>query len=115
MTQMANSFNAAMDKIKKQAKKDRAHAEAQLKNGQEQDKVNKKLEEQTKAMKLDAADALRDARADFAKRLAGLSATVVANDKKADKQIKSLTGIVDADAANNAAGREALRDISEAK
>merc|ERR1711871_234220 len=126
MTQMANSFNAAMDKIKKQAKKDRAHAEAQLKKGcanlyavmakndQEQEKVNKKLEEQTKAMKLDAADALRDAKADFAKRLAGLSATVVANDKKADKQIKDLTGIVDRDAANNAAGREALRDISEA-
>merc|ERR1712216_481118 len=33
MTQMANSFNGAMDKIKKQAKKDRAHAEAQLKKG----------------------------------------------------------------------------------
>merc|ERR1711970_1712269 len=33
MTQLANSFNAGMDKIKKQMKKDRAHAERKLKKG----------------------------------------------------------------------------------
>ena len=62
MTQMANSFNAALSKIRKQMKADRAHAEhnlkagtaalyaTMLKNAQAQAKINKKLVKQTKQM-----------------------------------------------------------------
>jgi len=126
MMQMANSFNAALSKIKKQMKKDRAHAEhnlkestsalygTMLKNAQAQDKINKKLVKQTKQMKLDAEDNLRKAKKKFTAKLAGLHATIVKNDKKADKKVKSLVGIVDADAVKSKNGREALRDLAKA-
>merc|ERR1711968_242056 len=117
MTQMANSFNAALSKIRKQMKADRAHAEhnlkagtaalyaTMLKNAQAQAKIK---------MKLDAADNLRKAKRMFTAKLAGLHATIVKNDKKADRKVKHLAGIVDADAVKSKNGREALRDLQEA-
>jgi len=125
MEQMANSFNSAMDKIKKQAKHDRAHAEKQLrkgcaalyatlaKNDKAQNAQNAKIEHMTKQMELDAADELREAKASFVKRLSGLTATVTKNNLKVSKKIKNLTGIVDADAVKNKEGRDALKDISD--
>merc|ERR1711968_141047 len=117
MTQMANSFNAALSKIRKQMKADRAHAEhnlkagtaalyaTMLKNAQAQAKIK---------MKLDAADNLRKAKRMFTAKLAGLHATIVKNDKKADRKVKHLAGIVDADAVKSKNGREALRDLQKA-
>jgi len=107
-------------------KADRAHAEhnlkagtaalyaTMLKNAQAQAKINKKLVKQTKQMKLDAADNLRKAKRMFTAKLAGLHATIVKNDKKADKKVKHLAGIVDADAVKSKNGREALRDLQKA-
>merc|ERR1711871_1119654 len=121
MLDMAKKFNADMDKIKKRMKKDRAHAESRLKkqtgalyatlmkNQKAQNLKNKALNAQRTRAKLDAEDALRKAKKDFTQKLAGLSATIVANEKKADKKIKKLTGVVDKNAAKDAEGRKALR------
>jgi len=126
MQQMANKFNTAIEDIKKQMAKDRAHSERQMnkqttalyaalaKNEKLQGKVNKKLSQATARVRLDAEDDLREAKKDFARRLASLHATVVANDKKADKKIKKLTGIVDRNAVKDAEGRHALKVIQAA-
>jgi hypothetical protein len=125
MTRLANQFNTKLGEIQKQMAKDRAHHEHELntmtttlydtlsKNEKAQGKVNKKLAAATARVKLDAEDALRKAKEDFGKRVASLTATVVANDKKADKKIKKLTGIVDANAAKDAEGRKALKVIQD--
>jgi len=126
MEQMANTFNDGLDKIKKQMAKDRAHSERNLKKGaaalyatlasnvKAQDETNAKLEAATATAKLDAEDNLRAAKEDFKAKLAGLHATVIKNDKKADKKIKDLVGIVDDDAVKNSKGREALKDVAKA-
>jgi len=107
-------------------KKDRAHAESNLHketsalyktladNRKLQMSKNKELNTQRALMENDAKDALREAKKGFAKKIAALTSTVVANDKKADRKIKKLTGIVDADAVKNAEGRKALKLIAKA-
>jgi hypothetical protein len=125
MEEMAAKFTTQLDAIKKQMKKDRAHTEHQLKkstdglyatmakNQEQQDKANKAQQAATRRMKLDAEDALRDAKASFALRLGKLTATVHKNDKKADAKIKKLAGVVDDEAAKSKAGREALKKIQD--
>merc|ERR1712159_507238 len=105
---MTATFNSKLDDLKDQAAKDRAHAENALagktselfetlkKNDEAQNAVNKELPDATHAMKLKAAAELRDARADFTKRLGDLTGTVENNLKK------------------NAEGRAQLRTISNA-
>lgn len=125
MTQLANKFNNDLDAIKKQMVKDRAHAEKALssgttalydtlkKNQEAQDKVNEQLTHATARAKLDAEAALKATKEEWAGKLAGLHTTVVNNNKKADKKIKDLTGIVDENAVKDANGRAALKVISE--
>jgi len=126
MLSMANKFNNDMSEIKKQMKKDRAHAEHNLKkqtsglyatlaaNAKAQEGVNQELVASQKAAQLDAQDALRAAKKDFTGRLAELHATVVKNDEKADAKIKKLTGIVDEQRIQDAEGRKSLRMMAEA-
>jgi len=126
MKKMAAKFNMAIAGIKTQMKKDRAHQERNMHkqtsalystlaaNEKAQGKVNSKLKAATRRARLDAEDNLRDAKKEFGKRLAQLHATVVANDKKADKKIKKLTGIVDRNAVKDAAGRRALKTLQTA-
>merc|ERR1719446_1631923 len=126
MIRMANKFNNAMSKIKDQMKKDRARASRMLKkttdqlyktlkdNEVAQGKVNDKLAKATARAKLDAEDALRNAKRSFVKRLSKLHATVVKNDKKHDGKVKALLGIVNANAAKDAEGRKALKMVQKA-
>jgi len=124
MDKMATDFYAAINKIKKKMKKDRAHHERQLgkastalyktlmDNKVAQDKVNTKLTAATRRAELDAQKALKDAKASFAKRIGGLTDTVVKNEKKVNKKVLALTGIVEANAIKDAQGRAQLRKIS---
>merc|ERR1719197_32344 len=126
MMRLANNFRQRLSSIRKQMKHDRRHAERMLqkktsglyntlmRNAKLQAAANKKLTEATRRARLDAADALRTAKAGFSKRLAALHATVVRNDRKADAKIKRLTGIETANALKDAKGRQMLRMMSRA-
>merc|ERR1711966_599960 len=84
------------------------------KNEAEQMKTNAALKEQTRRAELDVQDALREAKDDFAERIGSLHKTVVDNDKKFEKKVDKLTGIVRKDAVKNAAGRKELADLMDA-
>merc|ERR1719359_835783 len=125
MESMASKFFAAIEAIKSQMKKDRASAEAGLsretgalydtlkKNKIAQDKANKQLTEATRRAKLDAEAALKEAKAGFSQKVAGLHKTVDKLAVKHNAKIMKLTGVVAANAIKDAAGRAELRKISE--
>merc|ERR1711998_792545 len=106
-------------------KKDREHAENSLAtatsalyktmadNQEAQEAVNKELTEATRRAKLDAEQALRDAKASWAKDTSELHSTVVSLEKKHNQKVMDLTGIVHENAIKDAEGRAELRKISE--
>jgi hypothetical protein len=126
LNKMAESFNAALSAVRKQLAADRKHAEHQLKKGtnavfsalyknqQEQKKKNAAMEAATRRMRLDAMDAVRDAKKEFRKKIKDLGKVVADNDKKADKKIQHLTGVVTANAAKSKKGREQIAAMEEA-
>merc|ERR1712159_216598 len=123
---MAESFNAALSSIRKQHAHDRAHAEHQLKKGtaavfaqmyknqEEQAKKNAAMAAATRRMRLDAMDAVREAKKEFRKKIKDLGKVVADNDKKADKKIQHLTGVVTANAAKSAEGRKQIAAMEDA-
>jgi hypothetical protein len=123
---MADHYNAEMNAVRKTMAKNRAHASHMLakesaklygaiaKSEAAQLKVNKALAKQTRVAAMDIADSLRNAKKDFARRMGALHTTVVANDKKFEKKIYKLTGIVHADAVKNAKGRAHLASVMKA-
>merc|ERR1719313_559397 len=100
LNKMAESFNAALDDVRKQLAADRKHAEDELKkstsavwaklqaNQDEQAHKNAEMAAATRRMRLDAMDAVREAKAAFRKKIADLGKVVAENDKKADAKIK---------------------------
>merc|ERR1719386_347196 len=125
MNKMAEAFNAALAGVRKQLAKDRAHAEHALKkatsgvwsalwkNQREQAKKNGDMAAATRRMKLDAMDAVRRTKAAFIKKIKKLGKKVAKNDKIADKKIEHLTGIVKANEAKSAKGRQMLAALEE--
>merc|ERR1711871_448587 len=126
MEAMAKDFYLQLSKIRAQMKKDRAFQSRTLskatgalfdtlkKNVEEQKKKNEKLSEATHQARIDSENALREAKHSFAQRLGALHTTVVKNDKKANKKIMKLTGVVAANAAKDAHGRMMLKMQSKA-
>merc|ERR1712196_226624 len=126
LNKMALEFNAALAAVRKQLAKDRAHAEHQLKkstgavfsklyaNEAEQAKKNAAMAAATRRMRLDAMDAVREAKAEFRKKIKDLGKIVAKNDKKADAKIQHLTGVVTANAAKSRKGREQIAAMEEA-
>merc|ERR1711988_1114028 len=126
MMRLANNFRQRLSSIKRTMKRDRRHAERMLnkktaglyktllRNAKIQAAANQKLTEATRRARLDAADALRNSMKMFLKRLAGLHATVVKNDRKADAKIKRLAGISTRNALKDARGRQMLRMMAAA-
>jgi hypothetical protein len=125
MTDMSEKFYAQMADIKAQMKKDRAHAEHSLStstdglfktladNQQAQDAVNKELTAATRRAKLDAEAALKEAKEGFTAKVAALHETVKSNEKKHNKKVMDLTGVVAANAIKDAQGRAELKKISD--
>ena len=123
MDSMATKFYAAINKIKAQMKKDRAHHERQLAkstnalyktlmdNQAAQEATNKKLTAETRRVELDAAKALREAKDGFASKIGALTKTVNDNEKKVNKKVLKLTGIVSKNAVKDAQGRAQLRKV----
>merc|ERR1712054_638803 len=126
LDKMALQFNNALAAVRKQLAADRKHAEDQLKKQtgavwealykqqEMQEKKNAELEAATRRMRLDAMDAVREAKAAFRKKIADLGEIVAENDKKADAKIKHLTGVVGEEAEKSRQGREELAALEDA-
>merc|ERR1712159_361161 len=118
-------FNERVAAIRKQMARDRkfhAHAlsttteklyKVLYKNKVKQAKVNHKLQKATFAARVEAASALREAETSFSKRIATLGNVVKANERKVNRKIEKLTGIVDKNAVKDAKGRALLRMRSQ--
>merc|ERR1711968_139568 len=112
--------------IKAQMKKDREHAETSLAtatsalfktladNKEAQEAVNKELTEATRRAKIDAENALREAKHEFATKTSKLHETVKELEKKQNSKVMKLTGIVAENAIKDAEGRAQLKKISDA-
>merc|ERR1711998_670222 len=123
---MADSFNAALGKVRKQLAKDRAHAEHRLKSST--DKVfsalftmqkkqavkNARMAADIRRMRLDAMNNVRKAKVAFKEKIHKLAAKVAENDKKADKKIKKLTGLVNKNAMKSKMGRQQIQATEDA-
>merc|ERR1712159_704405 len=120
MDAMAAHYNNEINKVRSTMRRNRAHATRMLarktsqlysaiaKQQRAQMAVNKKLAHQTRRARLDMADALRNAKREFGRRMAKLHSTIVRNDKKFDGKIKHLSGIVDQNAVKSRRGRAML-------
>jgi hypothetical protein len=123
---MANHYASELDKVRSTMKKNRAHATRMLakktaalysaiaKSEKQQMAVNGRLSKLTRDARLDTADALRGAKREFAKRMANLHSNIIRNDKKFEKKLDGLTGIVRKNAVKSAKGRADLADIMKA-
>merc|ERR1711975_46371 len=123
MKRMADSFNMNISKIRHQMKKDRRRNANALKkatnklyatlakNAEMQAAANKKLASATRRARLDAMDALRNARSNFAERLGQMHTVAVRVAKKQQHRINKLTGIVTANAVKDAKGRAMLKSM----
>merc|ERR1711871_1145084 len=113
---MSAHYTMELNAVRATMKKNRAHAshmlakksaelyQAIMKNEIQQMHTNEALESQTREAVLDIEDSLREAKADFSKRLGSLHKTVNDNDKKFEAKIENLTGIVHANAIKNQEG-----------
>merc|ERR1711981_286362 len=125
MNKMAAQFNQALASVRRQLAKDRKHAENRLKKATGgvwsalwkqqamQAKKNAAMAAATRRMRLDAIDQVRKTKAMFRHKIHKLGVTVRKNDKKADKQIEKLTGVVKANAAKSAKGRKEIRSLED--
>merc|ERR1711998_113584 len=126
LNKMALTFNSALAGVRKTLADDRKHGEDMLKkqtsavwtalhNQQaEQAAKNLKMKETTTRMRLDQMDAIREAKAEFKKKIHDLGVIVADNDKKADAKVKKLTGIVGEEAEKSRRGREELAALEDA-
>jgi hypothetical protein len=126
MAQMSAHYTMELDAVRSTMKKNRAHASKMLakktsalydaiaKSEKEQHAVNEGLAAATKQAKRQIADALREAKDDFSHRLGALSTEVANNDKKFEKKMKHLTGIVNTNRENAKNDREAIADLQAA-
>merc|ERR1711998_220408 len=126
LDKLALEFNSALAAVRKTLADDRKHSEDQLKkqtsavwskmyaNQAAQEKKNAEMEANTRRMRLDAMDAVREAKEEFRKKIHDLGVVVADNDKKADAKIKKLTGIVGDEAEKSRKGREELAALEDA-
>merc|ERR1719327_2507045 len=126
LTAMSKSYMAQLDAVENTMKKNRAHASRRLaqetaklyaaisKSEKARMKVNGNLAKQTRRARMDIAQGLRQAKDDFSSRTAKLHTVILDNDRKFEKKLDKLTGIVRANAVKNQRGREAIAAIQKA-
>merc|ERR1711959_4333 len=118
-------FTASIASIRKQMAKDRRMHEKQLgsstkqlytvlyNNKKKQAMANKELAAATFQARLAAKNELNLAKRSFAKRMASMMKTVQKNERKVNKKMQHLTGVVDKNAVKDAKGRALLRMRSQ--
>merc|ERR1719181_526607 len=126
LDKLALGFTQALASVRRELAKERKHAESQLnkatakvytalaKQNSLQAKKNAKMEATIRRVRLDSMNAVREAKAEFKKKIFKLSKKVAKNDKAADKKIEMLTGISKANDLKNRRGREMLAALEEA-
>merc|ERR1711968_166999 len=126
MRRLTDAFMEGLGKIRAQMKKDRAAQASALKGGcdalyktladnkENQEKINAAQEAATAKVGSDAQDALDDAKADFAMKLAKMHAVAVESAKRQEGKILKLTGVVEANALKDKKGREQLKKMQAA-
>lgn len=115
MKQMSAHYTMELDAVRATMTKNRAHATAQLakktaglydamaKAEKTQEAINKGLAKDNKNARRDIRESLSAAKTAFTRDLGMVSKTVSDNDKKFDKKMRALTGVVD---ANRKAAKE---------
>jgi hypothetical protein len=118
-------FTNSIASIRKQMAKDRRMHEKQLgsstkqlytvlfNNKKKQAMANKELSAATFQARLAAKNELNLAKRSFAKRMAKMMKTVQKNERKVNKKMQHLTGVVDKNAVKDAKGRALLRMRSQ--
>jgi hypothetical protein len=118
-------FTASIASIRKQMAKDRRMHEKQLgsstkqlytvlyNNKKKQAMANKELAAATFQAQLEAKNQLNAAKKSFAKRIASMQRVVQKNERKVNRKMQKLTGVVDKNAVKDAKGRALLRMRSQ--
>merc|ERR1711959_659770 len=126
LNKIASTFNSQLSAVRSQLKRDRKHSERSLgratsrlyrtpaRQQRAQLRKNAAMAAATRRMRLDAIDAVRKTKAMFRSKIHKLGVTVRKNDKKADKQIEKLSGVVKANAAKSARGRKEIAALETA-
>merc|ERR1712054_413098 len=126
MKAMAAHYTAELDQVRATMKKNRAHASKMLAkktaalygaigaSEKVQMAKNHQLNAQLAQSRLDIANSLRAAKSDFTKRMGNLNHNIARNDRKFQKKMQHLAGVVQANEQKNAAGRKELSEKMKA-
>merc|ERR1711988_284747 len=122
---MAGHYSTELNKVRSTMRRNRAHASHMLsketgrlyaaiaKSEKNQMKINGRLAQMTRSARLDIADELRATKRDFSKRMAALHANIARNDKKFERKMDKMAGIVRRNAVKSARGRAELAAIQQ--
>merc|ERR1712022_108492 len=125
LNKLASTFNSQLSQVRRQLKRDRKHAERSLgratsrlyrtlaRQQAAQLKKNAAMEAATRRMRLDMMDRTRRMKTQFRSKVLQLGKVVAKNDKKANKAITKLTGVVRANEARSRSGRKLIASLEE--
>merc|ERR1711881_678647 len=126
LNKIASTFNSQLASVRKQLKRDRKHSERALGKATSrlyrtlasqqaaQLKKNAAMEAATRRMRLDMMDRMRRTKTAFRRKVLLLGKVVAKNDKKANKAITKLTGVVRQNEARSRSGRKLIASLEEA-
>merc|ERR1712022_55379 len=125
LNKLASTFNSQLSQVRRQLKRDRKHAERSLgratsrlyrtlaRQQAAQLKKNAAMEAATRRMRLDMMDRTRRMKTQFRSKVLQLGKVVAKNDKKANKAITKLTGVVRANEARSRSVRKLIASLEE--
>merc|ERR1719305_254165 len=126
LNKIASTFNSQLSAVRSQLKRDRKHSERSLgratsrlyrtlaRQQSAQLRKNAAMEAATRRMRLDMMDQIRRTKTKFRRKVLKLGKVVAKNDKKANKAITKLTGVVRRNEARSRSGRKLIASLEEA-
>merc|ERR1712096_477369 len=126
LNKIASTFNSQLSAVRSQLKRDRKHSERSLgratsrlyrtlaRQQSAQLRKNAAMEAATRRMRLDMMDQIRQTKTKFRRKVLKLGKVVAKNDKKANKAITNLTGVVRRNEARSRSGRKLIASLEEA-
>merc|ERR1712096_515139 len=126
LNKIASTFNSQLSAVRSQLKRDRKHSERSLgratsrlyrtlaRQQSAQLRKNAAMEAATRRMRLDMMDQIRQTKTKFRRKVLKLGKVVAKNDKKANKAITKLTGVVRRNEARSRSGRKLIASLEEA-
>merc|ERR1711881_306322 len=126
LNKIASTFNSQLSGVRAQLKRDRKHSERSLgratsrlyrtlaRQQAAQLRKNAAMEAANRRMRLDMMDKMRRTKTAFRRKVLLLGKVVAKNDKKANKAITKLTGVVRRNEARSRSGRKLIASLEEA-